>query len=75
MGRAISLEKTLTLGKTEHKGSGQQRKRWLGSITDSMNKNLRKLQEIVKDREDWCAATHGITKSDTTEQLHNCDLN
>ena len=69
------MEKTLTLGKTEHKGSGQQRKRWLGSIIDSMNKNLRKLQEIVKDREDWCAATHGITKSDTTEQLHNCDLN
>ena len=74
MGRAISLEKTLTPGKTEHKRRGQQRIRWLDSITHSMNMNLRKLQGTVKDREDWCAATHGIAESDMTEQLNNCDL-
>ena len=52
MGRAISLEKTLTPGKIEHKRRGQQRIRWLDSITQSTNMNLRKLQETVKDRED-----------------------
>ena len=64
MGRADSLEKTLMLGKTEgNKRRGQPRTRWLYSITDSRDVNLSKLQEIVKDREAWYAAVHGVTKS------------
>ena len=56
-------EKILMLGKTEGKRRGQQRMRWLDSITDSMNMNLSKLQEMVKDREAGHAAVHGFAKS------------
>ena len=66
MRRIGSLEKTLLLGKIEgRRRRGQQRKRWLDDITDSMNMNLRKVQEIVKDRKAWRAAAHGVAKSQT----------
>ena len=72
MPRPDSLEKTLMLGKIEDwRERGWQRTTWFDGITDSVDMSLNKFQEMVKDREAWCAAVHGAAESEVTDQLKN----